>query len=117
LCCQAALRACQHARKSARTGKHTPNDCRTRRKTNIDTDDGHSSGVSFWRPVLAALGGHFDRSNALFEQAGTAADLAALRRKRNVERVTRNRHREKYNDYMRGYMLRYRARKREAASQ
>ena len=41
----------------------------------------------------------------------------ALRRKRNVERVMRNRHREKYNDYMRGYMLRYRARKREAASQ
>ena len=45
------------------------------------------------------------------------ADLAALRRKRNVERVMRNRHREKYNGYMRGYMLRYRARKREAASQ
>ena len=45
------------------------------------------------------------------------ADLPALRRKRNVERVMRNRHREKYNDYMGGYMLRYRARKREAASQ
>jgi hypothetical protein len=45
------------------------------------------------------------------------AIFAAIRRRRNVERVMRNRHREKYNAYMRGYMLRYRARKREAASQ
>jgi hypothetical protein len=54
-CClrrQASIRACQHARKSARFGKHASNDCRTRRKTNVDTDDGHGPSVSFWRTII-----------------------------------------------------------------
>ena len=54
-CClrgQASIRARQHAGKSARIGKHAPNDCRTRRKANVDTDDGHGPGVGFWRAII-----------------------------------------------------------------
>ena len=51
------------------------------------------------------------------ERGCSLDDLAALRRKRNVQRVMRSRNRErnreKYNRYMRRYMVEYRQRHRE----
>ena len=81
----------------------------------LSTQSGH--GRRRIAAVQRGAGPHFVAFKSLLVCGANLADLAALRRKRNVERVMRNRHREKYNDYMRGYMLRYRARKREAASQ
>ena len=80
-------------------------------------DDATSEGPSQVEAAGAFLSLRSTRMKRCPVCGANLADLAALRRKRNVERVMRNRHREKYNDYMRGYMLRYRARKREAASQ
>jgi hypothetical protein len=47
------------------------------------------------------------------------AKAAKARRQRKVWTVQQwqDQHRKRYNDYMRGYMQKYRQRKREAASQ
>jgi hypothetical protein len=50
--CGANIGARQHAGKSICIGEDTPNDCRTRRKANIDVNDGHRPRVGFGRAII-----------------------------------------------------------------
>jgi len=50
--CRANVGARQHAGKSIRISKDTPNDRRTRRKANIDANNGHRPRVRFWRAII-----------------------------------------------------------------
>jgi hypothetical protein len=50
--CRANIGARQHAGKSICIGEDAPNDCRTRRKANIDADNGHCPRVGFWRAII-----------------------------------------------------------------
>ena len=50
--CRANISARQHAGKSICIGEDTPNDCRTRRKANIDAHNGHRPRVGFWGAII-----------------------------------------------------------------
>ena len=50
--CRTNIGARQHAGESTCVGEDTPNDRRTRRKTNIDADNGHRSRVGFWWAII-----------------------------------------------------------------